>query len=197
MGKANRMLELLMRSIQVSSRARLPRFNPCAVMCAYKAHVRSVLEYGSVIWSGAAVTHLSRLERLQHRFLMWLGAHTDSRIAMDYESLVTHFRCSSIKARFAQADIRFMRSTFNGRLDCNELVPMFALLAPGRRSRHTGLFSVPRGRVNTVQNGFKIRLPKLVNDFLHKTPAEDFFQPTRFFRSNVLRYANSVGTYMS
>ena len=195
MDKANRMLGLLMRSIQVSSCARLPSFNPCAVMCAYKAHVRSLLEYGSVIWAGAAVTHLSRLERLQHRFLMWLGAHTHSRVPMDYDSLMTHFRCPSVKARFTQADIRFLRSAFSGRLDCNELVPMFRLLAPVRRSRHTGLFSVPRGRVNTVQNGFQIRLPKLINDFLHQTPAEDFFQPTRFFRSNVLRYANSVGSY--
>ena len=147
--------------------------------------------------SSGLVPELRIFPALKGRFLMWLGAHTHNRVSMDYESLITHFRCSSIRARFAQADIRFMRSTFNGRLDCNELVPMFALLAPGRRSRHTGLFSVPRGRVNTVQNGFKIRLPKLVNDFLHKTPAEDFFQPTRFFRSNVLRYANSVGTYMS
>ena len=34
--------------------------------------MRSVPEYGGVIWSGAAVAHLLRLERLQRRFLMWL-----------------------------------------------------------------------------------------------------------------------------
>ena len=66
--KANRMLGLLMRSMQVSTRAHRMRFDHAAVLIAYKAHVRSVLEYGSVIWSGAAVTHLRRLERLQHRF---------------------------------------------------------------------------------------------------------------------------------
>ena len=58
---------LLMRSMQVSAHAHRVQFDHAAALVAYKAHVRSVLEYGSVIWSGAAVTHLGRLERLQHR----------------------------------------------------------------------------------------------------------------------------------
>ena len=33
-------------------------------MFAFNAHVRSVLQYASVIWSGVAVSHLTRLERL-------------------------------------------------------------------------------------------------------------------------------------
>jgi len=70
--KANRMLGLLMRSMQVSVRAHRTRFDHVAALAAYKAHVRSVMEYGSLTWSGAAVTHLRRLERLQHRFLMRL-----------------------------------------------------------------------------------------------------------------------------
>ena len=45
------------------------RFNHVALLGALNAHVGSVTEYGSVIWSGAAITHLSRFERLQHRFL--------------------------------------------------------------------------------------------------------------------------------
>ena len=91
--KANRMLGLLMRSMQLSARARMPTFDHRAVLCAYHAHVRSILEYGSVIWGGAAVTHLARLERLQHRFLMWLGAKTHERCSMDYAALSRHFQC--------------------------------------------------------------------------------------------------------
>ena len=136
MSKANRMLGLLMRSMRVSTC--MPIFDHHAVLCAYYAHVRSVLEYGSVIWGGAAVTHLARLERLQHRFLMWLGAKTHGRCSMDYAELLRHFRCPSIKARFVQADVRFVRSVFSGRLDCNHLVSKFALLVPGRRSRQEG-----------------------------------------------------------
>ena len=194
--KANRMIGLLMRSMQVSSCMSLRRFDYRPVMCAYYAHVRSTIEYGSVIWSGAAASHLARLERLQHRFLMWLGAKTHGQCPMDYASLTEHFRCASIKARFVQADVLFLRYVFSGRLDCTDLVTTFTLRVPGRRSRQTGLFSVPFGRVNTVKNSFKIRVPKLVNDFLLKKPAEDFFQPSQFFRSNVLDFAASVGTFM-
>ena len=136
------------------------------------------------------------MERLQHRFLMWLGAKTDGQCPMDYASLTEHFRCASIKARFVQADVMFLRSVFSGRLDCTHLVTAFALRAPGRGTRQTGLFSVPFGRVNTVHNSFKIRVPKFVNEFLLKKPAEDFFQPSQCFRSNLLDFAASVGTFM-
>ena len=197
MSKANRMLGLLMRSMQLSSRARMPMFDHRAVLCAYNAHVRSILEYGSVIWGGAAVTHLARLERLQHRFLMWLGAKTHERCSMDYAALSRHFQCPSIKARFVQSDVRFVRSVFGGRLDCSYLVAKFALVVPGRRSRHTGVLNVPFGRVDTVKRSYLIRVPKLVNEFLHRTPHEDMFQPTAYFRANLAEYANSVGSYIT
>ena len=70
------MLGLLIRSMQVSTAVHRTRFDHVAVLAAYKAHVRSVVEYGCLIWSGAAVTHMRRLERLQHRFLTWLNAKT-------------------------------------------------------------------------------------------------------------------------
>ena len=117
---------------------RQDRFDHKAVMCAFNAHVRSVLEYASVIWSGAAVTHLARLERLQHRFLMWLGARTQSQCPpMDYDSLLLLFNTMSIKARFIQADIMFMYKVLHQRIDSDFLVSLFVLNVPGRRSRHT------------------------------------------------------------
>ena len=88
------------------------------------------------------MTHLARLEKLQHRFLMWLGAKTHERCSMDYAALSRHFLCPSIKARLVQSDVRFVWSVFGGRLDCNYLVAKFALLVPGRRSRHTGVLNV-------------------------------------------------------
>ena len=147
--KANRMLGLLMRSMQLSARARMTMVDHRVVLCAYYAHVRSILEYGSVIWGGAAVTHLARLERLQHRFLMWLGNKTHERCSMDYAALSRLFQCPSINARFVQSDVRFVRSVFGGRLDCSYLVSKFALLVPGRRSRHTGVLDVQSPAVAT------------------------------------------------
>ena len=76
------------------------------------------------------------------------------------------------------------------------LVSMFSLHVPGRRSRQTGLFNVPFGRVDTVKNGLTVRIPKLVNDFLCKYPGEDIFLPTRHYVTNIRAYSCSLGTYM-
>ena len=122
-----------------------------------------------------------------------LVAKTHERCSMDYAALSRLFQCPSIKARFVHSDVRFVRSVFGGRLDCSYLVSKFALLVPGRRSRHTGVLDVPSGRVDTVKRSYLIRVPKLVNEFLRKTPREDLFQSTTYFRANLSEYANSVG----
>ena len=194
--KANRMLGLLIRSMQTAPCMRGTRFDHRPVMTAYIAHVRSVVEYASVIWSGAAVTHMARLERLHHRFLMWLAAKSHGRCpSLDYQSLLDHFRCQSVKARMTQADIAFMRSIFSGRIDCIELVSKFSLVAPVRRSRHTGLFHIPFGRVNAVKRGMFIRLPSVLNGLLRDCAEADFFQPSCQWRSIVLQFPGSQGTF--
>ena len=194
--KANRMLGLLIRSMQTAPCMRGARFDQRPVMTAFVAHVRSVIDYGSVIWSGAAVTHMARLERLNHRFLMWLAARTQVRCpSLEYVSLLEHFKCQSIKSRMILADITFLRSVFSDRIDCSELVAKFALSVQVRRSRHRALFNVPFGRVNSVQRGLFIRLPSLVNKLVHDHPEADFFQPLPGWRSLVMRFADSQGTY--
>ena len=197
--KANRMLGLLMRSMQVSTRAHRLRFDQAAVLVAYKAHVRSILEYGSVIWSGAAVTHLRRLERLQHRFLMWLGSMTQTCCPpLDYASLLELFGCASIKTRLIRCDLMFARSVLSGRLDCTEIVCMFPLSVPCRRTRRPELFHVLRGggRVNSVQRGFLVRLPQLLNSPTQNSPRTDVFQPSPALRSDIDAFADRQGTYL-
>ena len=194
--RANRMLGLLMRSVQTAQRAHRTVFDHRPIMTAYTAHVRSIVEYGSVIWSGAAATHLKRLERLQHRFLMWLGCKTRQRCPpLDYISLLDHFRCQSIKARFIQIDMSFLRSAMNNRFDCSDLTSMFSLAVPVRRTRHTGLFHVPTGRVNSVKNSFMLRLPATCNELLRSTPEADFFYPPSAFKSFVRTFGSSAGPY--
>ena len=197
MAKANRMLGLLMRSMQTAPGVSRLLLDHRPILCAYKAHVRSVLEYGSVIWAGAAVTHLRRFERLQHRFLMWLAVTgRGSCPQLDYKSLLEHFKCPSIKSRIAYVDITFVKSVFHGRIDCPEIVAMFGLLAPSRRTRHSGLLHAPFGRVNSVKNGFLVRIPSTVNAFFHEETRSDLFHPVGCIKADIVRYADSLGTYL-
>ena len=197
--KANRMLGLLMRSMQVSNLSHRVRFDHTAALVAYKAHVRSVLEYGSVIWSGAAVTHLRRIERLQHRFLMWLGSKTQTSCPpLDYESLLEMFGCDSMKSRLTHIDLKFVRSVLSGRLDCADIVGMFPLSVPGRRTRRPELFHVPSGcgRVDSVKRGFLVRLPQVLNSLTQGMPQVDLFLPSRSLGADLASFANSQGTYI-
>ena len=53
--KANRALGVLMRSFQTGKGGKSLRcINVKAVLAAYCANVRSILEYASVVWGGAA-----------------------------------------------------------------------------------------------------------------------------------------------
>ena len=183
----------------MSPGARHARFDAAAALVAYKAHVRSVMEYGCLVWSGAAVTHLRRLERIQHRFLMWLASKTQATCPpLDYESLLKLFGCASVKSRLTQVDLMFVRSVFSGRVDCAEVVGMFPLSVPGRRTRHVQPFHVPRGcgRVDAVKRGFLVRLPQLLNSLAVSSPQTDWFLPSCSLRADVLKFAADQGTYL-
>ena len=140
------MLGMLIRSMQVSASAHRMRFDHVAALAACKAHVRSVMEYGSVLWSGAAVSHMRGLERLQYRFLMRLGYKTQGACPrLDYESLLKLFDCASIRSRLVQSDVQFLRSVLSGHRDCPDIVAIFSLSAPSRRSRHHSCFMFHAG----------------------------------------------------
>ena len=81
-----------MRSLQTGRTAGRLQTGP--ILAAYFGNVRSVIEYGCVIWGGAAPTHLKRLDRIQHKFLSWLSLYVQrhrpsnslSRIMIYYNS---------------------------------------------------------------------------------------------------------------
>ena len=66
--KTNRALGLLIRSFKTGLSKQ--KFDLKALLTAYFANVKSIIEYGGVVWSGAIKTHLKRLERVQHKFLI-------------------------------------------------------------------------------------------------------------------------------
>ena len=111
--KGNRALGLLIRSFQSAS----PRSNldKKAALAAFNANVRSVLEYSSVIWAGAARCHLVRVERVQHKFLMWLSHSTDVGCpSLAYDNLLKFYGLQSLQARRLQCDVLFVYKVFKG-----------------------------------------------------------------------------------
>ena len=100
--KANRALGLPIRTFQSASRR--CSFNQLSALAAFNANVRPILEYCTIIWTGAAKTHLDRVERVQHRFLMWLAGHTEPHCSsLGYNRLLTFYAVRPLRARGVQA----------------------------------------------------------------------------------------------
>ena len=186
--KANRALGILIRSFQKAC----PRghFNRQSVLASYYAHVRSLLEYGCVIWGGAAAVHTDRIDRIQHKFLIWLNAHVAVQSpSISYSDLMSHFKVNSLAARRTQHDIMFLRSIFSGRIDSPFLLGSFSLAVPARVTRQQALFNIPYARVNTIKKGLYVRLPQTVNMFLSQCARADLFCDTLYsFRALVIAY---------
>ena len=131
-----------------------------------------------MIWAGAAESHTVRIDRVQHKFLIWLLSNTTSGHApsLAYTDLLSHFHLPSLASRRVQHDLLFIRNVFNSRLDSHILLRSFYLHAPTRSIRTRRLFYEPRPRVNTVKRGLFLRVPQLVNSFLRAVPEADFSQ---------------------
>ena len=108
-GKANRAMGVLIRSLQTGRTAGRLQTGP--ILAAYFGNVRSVLEYGCVIWGGAAPTHLKRLDRIQHKFLSWLSFFSRNHRpynSLSYQDLLHQFNVTSLEKRRFMYDVTFV-----------------------------------------------------------------------------------------
>ena len=118
-------------------------------------------EFGSTIWSGAAVSHTTRLEKVQHKFLIWLAVNSNRPSdSLDYAHLLRHFDVLRINQRLVQHDLTFLHGVFGNPFDCVDILGMFSLAVPARRTRTRPVLNVPATRVETVKNGLFCRLPR-------------------------------------
>ena len=188
--QANRALGLLIRSFQTASRG--AKFDKKSLLVAYFANVRSILEYGSVVWAGVAKSHAERMDRVQHKFLIWLNNHSSHQCdSISYDSLLHHFGIPSLAARRLQFDLVFLKSIFSGKLNSIDLLNCFPLHIPSRLTRSLRLFAERRGRVSTVSGGLLCRVPKSMNTFLATSGADFFFDDFNTFKTCVVRYVNA------
>ena len=189
--QANRALGLLIRSFQTGARG--AKFNQKTLLVTYFANVRSILEYSCVVWAGAAKSHTERVDRVQHKFLVWLNSHTTAPCpSLSYKSLLNHFGIPSLSARRTQYDLLFLRHVFSGRLNSADLLSSFPLHVPPRSTRSQRLFAERPWRVATVRDGLLRRIPRSTNAFLSARGIDFFGASLGTFRSHVINYVSSL-----
>ena len=190
---ANRALGVYLRSLQTSRAARGRRFRPEPLITAFNAHVRSVIEFGSIVWAGASKTHIQRLERIQHKMLIWLATHsTRPSQSLDYHQLLSHFGVSCIRARLVQRDLTFLHSVFSGRIRSTDIVGMFGLCVPCRRTRGRAILHEPTARVETIRAGMFCRLPRQVNGMYEHVASADLFASRGTFMKSLRAFLISL-----
>ena len=163
--KANRALGLLIRSFQTGSKR--AKFDTKSLLAAYYANVRSVLEFGTVIWAGAATSHTVRVDRIQHKFLLWLNNHSNNPCpSITYPDLSKHFHVPFLSSRRAQHNLLFLKGLFSGKINSEKLLSLFPLHVPARSTRTASLFAESRARISTVQNGVVCRVAMQTNSSL-------------------------------
>ena len=196
--KANRALGLLIRTLQSASRR--CNFNKRSALAAFNSNVRPILEYCSVIWAGAAKTHLVRVERVQHRFLMWLASHTEPCCpSLEYNKLLIFYDVKSLRARRVKSDLMFLAKLFRGFISSSYLLSRFSLHVPSRSTRVAAitLFNVPHSRVNATQSSIFVRAPHLMNGFIASCPSSDCFHDSMgMLKKAMEQYASSLETFI-
>lgn len=115
--------------------------NVTALKAIYLAHVRSHLEYASVVWSPYYQTHVDRIESIQKKFLTYAPRRSLTR-DMNYRLPSYVSRCESIGLETLVrqrlnliALINF--DLLNGRIDASSLNSKLRLVDYGRDLRQT------------------------------------------------------------
>lgn len=139
----------------------------------YCSLVRSILEYGSVVWSPFAQVHSDSLEKVQHKFLRVCAFRSACRIPdHDYGAIERQLALPPLRKRRNMFGSVFILKLLHGLTDCPPLLGQIGLSVPhyqGLRGRAS--FSVPFHRtsygINSPLHRYMTFLNKLELDVFH------------------------------
>lgn len=138
----------------------------------YCSYVRSHLEYASQIWNPIYNTYITRIERLQKRFLSYLQFRTKEYIP-DYLRRCRKFHILPLQNRRRIADLAYLLNIANGSVDCPELLERIGLRVPSSLRRPCSIF-IPGTRTNYSQNRYLLRASRFLNETTDKLDVDLF-----------------------
>ncbi|KAG7295979.1 hypothetical protein JYU34_021071 [Plutella xylostella] len=143
------------------------------VKILYCAYVRSHLEYASQIWNPQYDIYIDRLERIQKRFIRYLGFKF-KLIDSSYECKCIKLHLLPLKLRRDISDIIYLIKIFRGYVDCPDLLGKLGLRVPWRRTRNRPLLSIPQCNSNYRQNSFLVRASNTFNQMCNSNSVDLF-----------------------
>lgn len=135
----------------------------------YCTYVRSILEYASQIWNPSYDKYISRIERIQIKFLKYIcfrlkvPYHDHS-----YDQLCKKFHFLPLSKRRDISDIIFLFKIASSNIDCPYLLSKLSLKVP-TTTRSKTLLYIPTVGTNYRQNSYLLRVCNNYNSILKQT----------------------------
>lgn len=135
-----------------------------AINLLYCSLVRSILEYGCVVWSPNAITFSDTIEKVQRKYLR----HINFRLripadAINYNELLMVLDMQSLSARRKRYDLSFLYDLLHGKIDCSDLLQEICLNVPSRALRTVETFHIKQCRSDYRASSPLIRMCKYAN----------------------------------
>jgi hypothetical protein len=144
-----------------------PFKNAFTLKVLYYSFVRSILEFGSVVWSPHFDIHKSRLERIQKIFCKSLD-YRAGYYNLDYFSSAARHNLSPLEKRRAYLDVLFLFKVIRNQIDSNELLGNISFKISRLLSRSKPTFSISSCRTKYAKNSFFRRTCNVYNESLNE-----------------------------
>jgi hypothetical protein len=92
--------------------------NTMSLKVLYFALIRSILEYGSVVWNPYQLNWINKIERVQNKFLRYINSKTPNKCAVidhNYEPLRTLLNIHTLSSRRTFLDVIFVYKIVHAR----------------------------------------------------------------------------------
>lgn len=135
----------------------------------YYAYVFSKLNFASIVWNPQYNTYIDRIERVQMRFLRFLGSKCGLRLNRgdpeNYVIRLKHLNMIILQNRRIMSDVLFVNKLLSNQLESSSLLSRINFHAPSRRFRQLETFVLPLRHTNSSRNSPIIRMLGRCNSF--------------------------------
>ncbi|GBN42060.1 putative RNA-directed DNA polymerase from transposon BS, partial [Araneus ventricosus] len=138
----NSMVSRAYRRLGILKRKTREFSSEIALKVLYYAHVRSSLEYCSIIWDPIYRNKIEIIERIQNNFLRYLLYKKNGIYLQDVSSsyLRHMFNIPSLCSRRDVSCVLFFYKVINGSIDCTDILSAINFAVPARSLRNQGSF---------------------------------------------------------
>ncbi|KAG7307773.1 hypothetical protein JYU34_006367 [Plutella xylostella] len=168
--RANKLLGFIIRQSQDFKK-------PSSLLNLYYTLVRSLLEYGSCIWSPFYEVHRKSIERVQKKCLKVISYRSGfNRTLYSYEQRLQKFKVTKLETRRKQQDLIYLYKIIHAYIDSPSLLS-FLNINISCRTRNYAPFMLRSYINNTSFYNPLVRMCRTYNELVVKNTQIDIFNP--------------------